>query len=170
MFFLREPIHFLHFKKNHNVPESQIPHAKMSPEIRGNTHTNSGDLHVEVSGGGRKVSVLKKKKKNPYEFRALRRPVLHGPGLLRITSHTPGGFASRSRRVWITFSFAAKLHFDERRMGMFISRSFWGTERRQPRRLKESHAHTCTRMSVVTQGPLRRLPAPGTGQASPRPH
>jgi len=32
--FLREPIYFLHFKKNQNVPEFQIPHAKMSPEIR----------------------------------------------------------------------------------------------------------------------------------------
>lgn len=32
--FLREPIYFLHFKKNQNVPEFQIPHAKMSPETR----------------------------------------------------------------------------------------------------------------------------------------
>lgn len=29
--FFKEPVYFLHFKKNQNVPEFQIPHAKMSP-------------------------------------------------------------------------------------------------------------------------------------------
>lgn len=37
--FFKEPVYFLHFKKNQNVPEFQIPHAKMSPEIRENKQT-----------------------------------------------------------------------------------------------------------------------------------
>ena len=37
-------MYFLHFKKNQNVPEFQIPHAHMSPEARegekNKTHTH----------------------------------------------------------------------------------------------------------------------------------
>lgn len=36
-------------RRNQNVPEFQIPHAKMCPEIRENKQTNFGNLNVEVN-------------------------------------------------------------------------------------------------------------------------
>lgn len=60
--FLREPICFLHFKKNQNVPEFQIPHAKWSPGIREKKknnkkqNTNFENLNVEVRNAERFLS------------------------------------------------------------------------------------------------------------------
>lgn len=132
----------------------------MSPEIRGNTPANFGDPDVEVSGGGRKCFVLKKtQQKILISFTPLRRSALRRPELLlRVTSQRrqaalppdPVGFESR-------FPLQQNSTLMKGELGCLFPALVW--EARGDN--LESHARTCTRMSIG-QGP------PRTGRGRPR--
>lgn len=105
----------------------------------------------------------KKKEKNPYQFCPSGSP-LHAEPRSAVTSHvSPGGFTSRASKARVTFFFfAAKLHFDERWIWIFISFLFGKWEVRSKTAEGESHAST----DPTRQPGPRASPSPAWGSPS----